>query len=504
VPALDEDSTLTDRTPGIEVRWLRWGDASEAILELRRRVYVEEQGFEADIIESPRDADGVHLGAFVGDELVAVIAAYLYEPSAPELAALQLPPVDGLTMQVTKRMELLTHRGHGITEVLLAGLLRYAYESLRPTRMFLTLRSVHRRLLRTYARMFDAEVHAEIGEGDDQTIVMTNQGEARLRALYLKMRAMAEDALRRCPVTVPSLVRYIGDKRGGLGRDDLLPRARLSAENLYVAPLSLADELPRLAAQNRLLYAEQRPRLAATPFPRATGDARPSLLDVGTGTGVYLALMASDPALAGYRVKGLEPSPQLLAYARFAYPDLEFAAGSAYATGEPDASHDVITANFVFIHLRNPDLALLELYRVLKPGGLLYVVDVNDTTFTGPGEIRAMIEAHHRNHEGDRTILASMPRRAAEFGFEPVTRFRTTVRNTGGVEPSFGPDEVRLGRMGLWGMLAFMGHREEIDAEFQVAQEHYLGTDCEISLDIETQVYRKPLQTSHDRDFVGS
>ena len=477
------------------MRWLRWEDASEAILELRRRVYVEEQGFGMDVVASPRDPAALHLGALVDGALVAAITAYLYEPGAPDLAQFELPVIDGLTMQVGKRMELAAHRGNGITEVLLAGLLRYTYESLRPARMFLVLRHVHRGLKNQYARMFDVEFHAEIGAGDDSTVVMKIEGEARLRRLYLRMRAMAESALRRCPVVVPSLVRHLGH-HDGLGRDDLLPRARLSAENLYVAPLSLADELPRLAAQNRLLFAEQRPRLAAAPFPPTSADVRPSLLDVGTGTGVYLALMASDPALAGYRVKGLEPSPQLLAYARFAYPGLEFAAGSAYASGEPADSHDVATANFVFIHLRNPDLALLELWRVLKPGGLLYVVDVNDTTFTGPGEIRAMIEAHHRNHEGDRTILASLPRRAAEFGFEAVAHFRTTVRNTGGVEPSFGPDEVKLGRMGLWGMLSFMGHREEIDEAFQLAQEHYLSTECEISLDIETQIYRKPLQTT--------
>ena len=475
------------------MRWLRWEDASEAILELRRRVYVEEQGFEMDVVASPRDASALHLGALVDGTLVATITAYVYESGAPELAQFELPVIEGLTMQVGKRMELAAHRGNGITEVLLAGLLRYTYESLRPARMFLVLRQVHRGLRNQYARMFDVEFHAEIGTGDDSTVVMTIEGEVRLRRLYLKMRAMAESALRRCPVRVPSLVQCLAAE----GREALLATARVTAENLYVAPLSLADELPRLSAQNRLLFAEQRPRLAATFPARAESGAR--LIDVGTGTGVYLSMVAREPALAGHLIEGIEPSPQLLAYARFAYPDIAFAEGSAYATGEADASVDVVTANFVFIHLRNPDLALLELWRILKPGGLLYVVDVNDTTFVGPPEIRSMIEAHHRHHEGDRTILATLPRRAAEFGFEEVAHHRTVVRNTGGVEPSFATDEVRLGRMSLWGMLAFMGQREEIDEAFQVAQEHYLGTDCEISLEVETQVFRKPRDGSMAR-----
>lgn len=483
------------------MRWLRWEDASEAILELRRKVYVEEQGIAADIVTHPRDPKGLHLAAAVDGELVACVSLWIFEPRAPELAEWALAPIDGLTVQFGKRLELRSHRGHGITEVLVAGLLRYVYESLRPGRLFIVLRDVHRNLQAHYSRLFNAEFHAEVMHDGEAMVVMQLEGEAKLRALYLKARDMAESALRRCPVVVPSLVRFLADE----GQDGLFPRARLAAENLYATPLSLADELPRLAAQNRLLFAEQRPRLAATPFPRVdaagTADAvgaavgARTLLDVGTGTGVYLALIAKEPALAGYRVKGVEPSPQLIAYARFAYPDLEFTEGSAYATGEPDEAYDVVSANFVFIHLRNPDLALLELRRILKPGGLLYVVDVNDTTFTGPAEIRAMVEAHHRHHEGDRTVLASLPRRAAEFGFAPVCHYRTTVRNTGGVEPSFAPGEVRLGRMGMWGMLSFMGHREEIDEAFQVAQELYLGSDCEISLDVETQVFQKPPST---------
>lgn len=453
-------------------------------------MFVEEQGFAPHVLESPGDPGGIHLGAFADGQLVASIAGYLYESGSPALAAFGLPQVDGLTIQWSKRIELASHRGRGITELLAASVFRYVYESMRPVRIFLALQGPHRQLEPHYRRFFQFRRHGEVtlpsGDGEPTpTTVMTVDGEARLRELYLKMRGAAESEVRRCPAVVPSLVRFLVDD----GRGHMLAGEPLSSENLYVAPLSLADELPRLSAQNRLQHIEQQPRLAATPFPPAREGSR--LLDIGTGTGVYLALLAKEPRLAGYDVVGVEPAPQLLSYARFAHPELKFRRGTAYATGEPDASADVVTANFVFIHLRSPDLALLELRRVLRPGGLLYVVDVNDTTFRGPDVIARMVAAHHAHHEGDRTILASLPRRAAEFGFTPVARFATTVRNTGGIEPSFGLDEIRLGRMSMWGLLSFMGQRDELADTFQAAQEHYLGSECEISLDIETHVYRK-------------
>lgn len=471
-------------TPVFEVRWLRFAAARDEIMALRRAVFVEEQGFPPEFIVNPNDEGGVHLGAYQDGRLVAAVAMHIHRPGSPTLAEFGLGEVGGLSVQMTKRLELAAVRGTGITEVVIANVLRYVYETLRPARIFLVLDGVHRGLREHYRKTFMARELGEVGAGPDARLIMGLDDEASLRTVYLRMRALAESVHRRCPVVVPSLVRSLADE----GRADLLAAEHLARENHYVAPLSLADELPRLAAQNRLLYAEQRGRLAVTPFPPA--PAR--LLDVGTGTGVYLALMAKDPALAGYTVRGVEPSPQMLAYARFAYPDQPFVQASAYATGEQDAANDVVTANFVFIHLRNPDLALREMWRVLRPGGLLYVVDVNDTTFRGPEVIRAMVEAHHLWHEGDRRIMASLARRAAEFGFEPVARHVTTVRNTGGVEPAFGPDEVRLGRMTWWGLLSFMGQREEIEEVFQRAQEHYLGTECEVGLDVETHVYRKP------------
>lgn len=463
---------------------MRWTDDREAILGLRAAVFVAEQGFSDDVVESPYDAEGVHLGAFHDGKLVATITAYVFPGGHPEPSKWGLKPLAGPTLQFTKRIELGAYRGHGVTEVLAANMFRYAFETLHPARIFLLLGGVHRGLQDHYRKLFGFRAHGEVGEGEAARLIMVVDDAPSLRSLYLRMRSLAESVHRRCPVTVPSLVRLLADD----GRRALLASDRLGRENNYVAPLSLADELPRLAAQNRLLHAEQRPRLAATGFPEA--PAR--LLDIGTGTGVYLSLMVKEAMFAGYEVRGLELSSQLLAYARFAYPEQEFVQGSAYATGEADAALDVVTMNFVMIHLRNPDLALLEVSRVLKPGGLLYVVDVNDTTFDGPDVIRAMVEAHHRFHEADRRIMATLPRRAAEFGFHLEQRYSSTVRNTGGVEPTFAPDEVRLSRMGMWGMLSFMGQREELETAFQAAQEHYLGSECEISLNVETHVYRKP------------
>ena len=199
------------------MRWLRWEDASEAILELRRKVYVEEQGIAGDIVTHPRDPSGLHLAAAVDGVLVACVSIWVFEAGAPELATWALAPIDGLTVQFGKRLELRSHRGHGITEVLVAGLLRYVYESLRPGRLFIVLRDVHRSLQPHYARLFNAEFHAEVQVDGEAMIVMTAEGEAKLRAQYLKAREMAEGALRRCPVVVPSLVRFLADEgRAGL------------------------------------------------------------------------------------------------------------------------------------------------------------------------------------------------------------------------------------------------------------------------------------------------
>ncbi|WP_405142620.1 class I SAM-dependent methyltransferase [Sphaerisporangium sp. NBC_01403] len=472
-----------DNRSQIEVRWLDWRDAGEEILDVRRRVFTDELGWQEGRIHHDKDPDGLHLCALSGGKIVAVISAYVYESGAPELAAMELPDTDGLTVEIGKRVGLPTHRGSLISSEIATSMVRQICEALRPSRFFLIVRvSEQPHLIHRYARR-DFVYHTEVGSGDDAVAVMKVEGEEALEEFYLKHRDLArQPSSDGSAVSIPSLVRFLVEN----GRDDLLAVERLAVENHYLELLSIQTEAPRLTAQGRLILAEQRPRLASTPFLPAPA----SLLDIGSGPGEYLAAIAKEEPLAGYRVQGVEPAPQLLARARSNFPEYDFRQGTAYATGEPDSSHDVVTAHFLFVHLRSLDLALLEMRRILRPGGLLYVVDVNDASFSAPEVIHRVIKAYDRNYVGDRLIMNDLPNRAGEFGFQLVRHFVTALGNTGDAQPVSGPDKIRLGDADAWNLLSFVRSQAGTEQLFREAQDHYFSTKCEISINLETQVYQ--------------
>ncbi|MEU8267694.1 methyltransferase domain-containing protein [Sphaerisporangium sp. NPDC049002] len=472
-----------DNRSEIEVRWLDWRDAGEEILAVRRRVFTDELGWQENRLHHERDPEGLHLCAISDGKIVAVISAYVYEPGAPDLAAMELPETGGLTVEIGKRVGLPTHRGALISAEMATSMVRQICEALRPSRFFLIVRvSAQPYLIDRYARR-NFVYHTEVGSGDDAVAVMKVEGEEALEEFYLKHRDLArEHSCTGSAVSVPSLVRFLADN----GRDDLLAVERLAEENHYLELLAVQTEAPRLTAQGRLILAEQRPRLAATPFVPAPA----SLVDIGSGPGEYLAAIAKEEPLAGYRVQGVEPAPQLLARARSNFPECDFRQGTAYATGEADASHDVVTSHFLFVHLRSPDLALLEMRRILRPGGLLYVVDVNDASFSAPEAIQRVVRAYDRNYVGDRLVMSDLPNRAAEFGFELVRHFSTTLGNAGDAQPGFGPDRIRLGHADAWNLLSFVRSQSGIEQLFKEAEDYYFSTNSEISINLETQIYR--------------
>ena len=104
------------------------------------------------------------------------------------------------------------------------------------------------------------------------------------------------------------------------------------------------------------------------------------LLDVGCGPGSITRGLAQ--RLAPGEVVGLDLSRETLAAAREdaaarGLTNLTYTEGSVYALPFPDQSFDVAYAHQVSQHLREPAAALREMLRVLRPGGLAAVRDVD-------------------------------------------------------------------------------------------------------------------------------
>jgi ubiquinone/menaquinone biosynthesis C-methylase UbiE len=104
------------------------------------------------------------------------------------------------------------------------------------------------------------------------------------------------------------------------------------------------------------------------------------LLDVGCGPGSITRGLAE--RLAPGEVVGVDLSRETLAAARAeaaarSVTNLRYAEASVYALPFPDASFDVAYAHQVTQHLREPAAALGEMLRVVRPGGLVAVRDVD-------------------------------------------------------------------------------------------------------------------------------
>ncbi len=94
-----------------------------------------------------------------------------------------------------------------------------------------------------------------------------------------------------------------------------------------------------------------------------------TVLDVATGTGV----VAVTAARAGARVKGLDLSPALIEHARAnataAGVEVDFVEGDAEALPYESAAFDVVVSQFGHMFAPRPDVTVVEMLRVLKPGG---------------------------------------------------------------------------------------------------------------------------------------
>jgi SAM-dependent methyltransferase len=101
--------------------------------------------------------------------------------------------------------------------------------------------------------------------------------------------------------------------------------------------------------------------------------AMESIVDVGCGTAHYLSLLA--PSFA--RAAGIDLSDGMLSVAKTKHPSLKLAKASADRLPFEDGSFDAIVCCRVLTHVEDIRPAFREFARVLKPGGVAVVTNID-------------------------------------------------------------------------------------------------------------------------------
>jgi len=165
------------------------------------------------------------------------------------------------------------------------------------------------------------------------------------------------------------------------------------------------------------------------------GDA---VLDVGCGTG-DLTMAARARAGAAGTVHGIDAAPAMIAAARGkaarAGYAIDYRVAAVEALPFPDATFDVVVSSLMMHHLPN-DLkhrALIEMRRVLKPGGRLLVVDLKRPA-SRPDRVALPLLVHHQMRNGVQDLPALLDVsgftavEAGETGFGPLGFVRGRLR----------------------------------------------------------------------------
>jgi|ERR1051325_3538909 SAM-dependent methyltransferase len=92
-------------------------------------------------------------------------------------------------------------------------------------------------------------------------------------------------------------------------------------------------------------------------------------LDLGCGTGAFSQLILHHAAPSS--LTGIDPSPEQIAYVQKLLPGHTFQVGDSMAMAFGDNEFDVVASALVFHFIPDRAKAFAEMFRVLKPGGLV-------------------------------------------------------------------------------------------------------------------------------------
>jgi ubiquinone/menaquinone biosynthesis C-methylase UbiE len=149
------------------------------------------------------------------------------------------------------------------------------------------------------------------------------------------------------------------------------------------------------------------------------------VLEIGCGTGALTRFLAGLPDVSG--VLGIDPSPVFIAKARELAGrarNLTFQEGDGRALGCEDRTFDAVLFHTSLCHIPNPERALAEALRVLRPGGLTAIFDGDyATTSVAIGNfdpLQCCADAAIDGLVHDRWLVRKLPEMLRAAGFEAL------------------------------------------------------------------------------------
>lgn len=184
----------------------------------------------------------------------------------------------------------------------------------------------------------------------------------------------------------------------------------------------------------------QQKQVAATADMRAQRDVVLNLLnlergervlEVGAGSGIFAGEMLGVVGEAGH-VCGIDSSDPMVAMAADTCPKGEFLKGDATELPVDSGTFDACTASQLLCFVTDADRAISEMFRALKPGGRLVILDSDWGSLVWNCQDRDLMDrvtALMTEPYADANVPRSLSRRLVASGFKIVGRYTHTVLN---------------------------------------------------------------------------